>query len=238
MCGKPGYRTDVCPAPVPEAERCSLCSKTGLDASHPHECDPGCVLCGGSHATASRDCPHRYRQPAATKRLLEQAGRARDCSRKPSGDHKKQQESSNVAGNHTSVRQSRPRSKKWATSRSKSGSWSRRPQSAQKHTEHEKTSREPSPALKSTRPQVSWAPKVTYKGTKNSSKTTESPIIEQLISTIEKQNRTLAQLQQLVAQQKQEIEYLRQATTQRNQCPQISSANSADGERPMAPSTT
>ncbi|KAL1438636.1 hypothetical protein MTO96_047885 [Rhipicephalus appendiculatus] len=64
MCGKSGHRTDVCPAPVPETQRCALCGKTGLDASQPHECHPSCALCGGSHATGCRECPGRYRQPA------------------------------------------------------------------------------------------------------------------------------------------------------------------------------
>ncbi|KAL1485576.1 hypothetical protein MTO96_010044 [Rhipicephalus appendiculatus] len=67
MCGKAGHRTDVCPAPVPETERCALCGKTGLDASQPHECHPSCALCGGSHATGCRECPRRYRQPAPAK---------------------------------------------------------------------------------------------------------------------------------------------------------------------------
>ncbi|KAL1486123.1 hypothetical protein MTO96_047093 [Rhipicephalus appendiculatus] len=64
MCGKAGHRTDVCPASVPDTERCALCGKTGLDASQPHECHPSCALCGGSHATGCRECPRRYRLPA------------------------------------------------------------------------------------------------------------------------------------------------------------------------------
>ncbi|KAH8024031.1 hypothetical protein HPB51_020789 [Rhipicephalus microplus] len=73
-CGKPGHQTDVWPAPVPENERCSLCGKTGLDASQQHECHPSCVLCGGSHVTSSRDCPWRYSQPASGKPFVQQTG--------------------------------------------------------------------------------------------------------------------------------------------------------------------
>ncbi|KAH8022889.1 hypothetical protein HPB51_006247 [Rhipicephalus microplus] len=109
MWGKSGHRTDACPAPVTETEGCSLGGKTGLEARQPHECHPSSVLCGGSHATGSRDCPRRYRQPASAKPLVQQAGQASDHSRTPSGDHKKLQRSNNVAGNDTSARSSRPR---------------------------------------------------------------------------------------------------------------------------------
>ncbi|KAH8040738.1 hypothetical protein HPB51_012053 [Rhipicephalus microplus] len=87
----------------------------------------------------------RYHQPATAKPLVQQAGQARDHSRKRSGDYKAQQKSSNVTGNDTSARSSRPRFKKRAASRSKSRSRARGPQSTQKHTKHDKTSTAPSP---------------------------------------------------------------------------------------------
>ncbi|KAL3171022.1 hypothetical protein MRX96_013914 [Rhipicephalus microplus] len=94
----------------------------------------------------------------SAKPLVQQAGQARDRIRTPSGDHEEQQKSSNVVGNDTSNRSSRSRSKKRAAFCSKSLSRSRGPQSAQKHTEHEKTSTAPSPALKSTSPQPDMHP--------------------------------------------------------------------------------
>ncbi|KAL1443734.1 hypothetical protein MTO96_030198 [Rhipicephalus appendiculatus] len=209
MCGKAGHRTDVCPAPVPETERCALCGKTGLDASQPHECHPSCALCGGSHATGCRECPRRYHQPAPAKPPGQQAGQTRDCSRTPSGDRQGQEESINAAGNDTPKSTSRSRSKKRAPSRSKSRSQSRSrsrsrgAQPVQRPNERSQTSAAPAPALKLTGPQVSWASKVASQGPQNSSQNTESPLIEQLLGTIEKQNRMLTELKQLVAQQRQ-----------------------------------
>ncbi|KAH7954050.1 hypothetical protein HPB49_015246 [Dermacentor silvarum] len=111
-CGKPGHCTDVCPAPVPENERCALCGKTGVDASQPHECHPRCVLCGGPHVSGSRDCPRRYRQPAPSKPANPPAGQTRGRSRTPTRHHNGQRDITSVAGKETRER---------STSRSRSG---------------------------------------------------------------------------------------------------------------------
>ncbi|KAH7981255.1 hypothetical protein HPB49_022740 [Dermacentor silvarum] len=256
-CGKPGHRTDVCPAPVPENERCALCGKTGVDASQPHECHPRCVLCGGPHVAGSRDCPRRYRQPAPSKSANPPAGQTRGRSRTPTRHHNGQRDITSVAGKETrerSTSRSRSGNRVGSPSRSRSRSKGRRSRSqskgrrsrsrssgrrpAQQHTRQGQTTSTP-PVLKLTGPQVSWASVVASPRTQNSSRNTESPIIAQLQSTIEQQNRTLAQLQQLVAQQQQEISRLRQEI-QRNKCPQTTptAATSADCEMSPASSET
>ncbi|KAH7941073.1 hypothetical protein HPB49_009763 [Dermacentor silvarum] len=256
-CGKPGHRTDVCPAPVPENERCALCGKTGVDASQPHECHPRCVLCGGPHVAGSRECPRRYRQPAPSKSANPPAGQTRGRSRTPTRHHNGQRDITSVAGKETrerSTSRSRSGNRVGSPSRSRSRSKGRRSRSqskgrrsrsrssgrrpAQQHTRQGQTTSTP-PVLKLTGPQVSWASVVASPRTQNSSRNTESPIIAQLQSTIEQQNRTLAQLQQLVAQQQQEISCLRQEI-QGNKCPQTTptAATSADCEMSPASSET
>ncbi|KAH7933962.1 hypothetical protein HPB49_019691 [Dermacentor silvarum] len=151
-CGKPGHRTDVCPAPVPENERCALCGKTGVDASQPHECHPRCVLCGGPHVAGSRDCPRRYRQPAPSKSANPPAGQTRGRSRTPTRHHNGQRDITSVAGKETRER-SRSRSKGRRSRsqskgrRSRSRSSGRRP--AQQHTRQGQTTSTP-PVLKLT----------------------------------------------------------------------------------------
>ncbi|KAH7970656.1 hypothetical protein HPB49_013271 [Dermacentor silvarum] len=256
-CGKPGHRTDVCPAPVPENERCALCGKTGVDASQPHECHPRCVLCGGPHVAGSRDCPRRYRQPAPSKSANPPASQTRGRSRTPTRHHNGQRDITSVAGKETrerSTSRSRSENRVGSPSRSRSRSKGRRSRSqskgrrsrsrssgrrpAQQHTRQGQTTSTP-PVLKLTGPQVSWASVVASPRTQNSSRNTESLIIAQLQSTIEQQNRTLAQLQQLVAQQQQEISRLRQEI-QGNKCPQTTptAATSADCEMSPASSET
>ncbi|KAH7953846.1 hypothetical protein HPB49_013058 [Dermacentor silvarum] len=127
-CGKPGHRTDVCPAPVPENERCALCGKTGVDASQPHECHPRRVLCGGPHVAGSRDCPRRYRQPAPSKSANPSAGQTRGRSGTPTRHHNRQRDISSVAGRETRER---------STSRSRSGNrLSSTPGRARRHPRH------------------------------------------------------------------------------------------------------
>ncbi|KAH7979558.1 hypothetical protein HPB49_009870 [Dermacentor silvarum] len=189
-CGKPGHRTDVCPAPVPENERCALCGKTGMDASQPHECHPGCVLCGGPHVAGSRDCPRRCRQPAPSKPANPPAGQTRGRSRTPTRHHNGQRDITSVAGKETREKStsrsrsgnrvgspSRSRSRgcqSWSRSkgrRSRSRSSGRRP--AQQHTRQGQTTSTP-PVLKLTGPQVSGASVVASPRTQNSSRNTES----------------------------------------------------------------
>ncbi|KAH7959683.1 hypothetical protein HPB49_013040 [Dermacentor silvarum] len=106
-CGNPGHRTDVCPAPVPENERCSLCGKTGLHASQPHECHPRCVLYGGPHVAGSRDCPRRCRQPAPSKSASPPAGETRGRSRTPTRNHNGQRGIDSRVFRSVSIRQIR-----------------------------------------------------------------------------------------------------------------------------------
>ncbi|KAH7981211.1 hypothetical protein HPB49_022420 [Dermacentor silvarum] len=162
-CGKPGHRTDVCPAPVPENERRALCGKTGVDASQRHECHPRGVLCGGPHVAGCRDCPRRYRQPAPSKPANLPAGQTRGRSRTPTRHHNGQRDITRVAGKET-----RERSASWSRSGNRAGSpsrsrsrsrgrrsWSRssgrRP--AQQHTRQGQTTTTP-PVLKLTGPQM------------------------------------------------------------------------------------
>ncbi|KAH7954438.1 hypothetical protein HPB49_018439 [Dermacentor silvarum] len=170
-CGKPGHRTDVCPAPVPENERCALCGKTGVDASQPHECHPRCVLCGGPHVAGSRDCPRRYRQPAPSKSANPPAGQTRGRSRTPTRHHNGQRDITSVAGKETrerSTSRSRSGNRVGSPSRSRSRSKGRRSLSqskgrrsrsrssgrrpAQQHTRQGQTTSTP-PVLKLTGPQ-------------------------------------------------------------------------------------
>ncbi|KAL3189593.1 hypothetical protein MRX96_002628 [Rhipicephalus microplus] len=68
------------------------------------------------------------------------------------------QKSSHVAGNDTHAGSPRPQSKKRVTFRSTSWSRSRGPKSAQEHTESDKNFTAPSPAVKSTGPQLCVPP--------------------------------------------------------------------------------
>lgn len=62
LCGTVGHRADTCPNP--NQDRCGLCGQhapfvEGMRA--PHECNAKCAVCGGGHATNSRDCAAKYR---------------------------------------------------------------------------------------------------------------------------------------------------------------------------------
>ncbi|KAL1482411.1 hypothetical protein MTO96_050328 [Rhipicephalus appendiculatus] len=85
MCGKSGHRTDVCPAPVPETERCALCGKTGLDASQPHKCHQAVRSVAGRTLpavdTARADIANQPPPSPQASRLAKHA-----TSRTPSGD--------------------------------------------------------------------------------------------------------------------------------------------------------
>ncbi|KAL1485221.1 hypothetical protein MTO96_032096 [Rhipicephalus appendiculatus] len=81
MCGKSGHRTDVCPAPVPETERCALCGKTRTGrVATTRVPSKLCALwwVESAHADIAN-------QPTPSP-PGQQAGRTRDCSRTPSGD--------------------------------------------------------------------------------------------------------------------------------------------------------
>ncbi|CAN7949603.1 unnamed protein product [Ixodes pacificus] len=64
QCGAAGHRADACPNLQPNT--CGLC---GLQAPlvegvrAPHNCVPRCSVCGGAHATNSRDCAAKFRTP-------------------------------------------------------------------------------------------------------------------------------------------------------------------------------
>ncbi|KAL3217697.1 hypothetical protein MRX96_050961 [Rhipicephalus microplus] len=106
----------------------------------------GSTMLKALQSSSSEKPTKMYRCPEAVH--------ARDRNRTQFDDHKKQQEGSNVAGDDTSFRSSKPRFKKRVASRFKSRSWFRGTSSAQKHTEHYVMPTETSPALKSTGPQL------------------------------------------------------------------------------------
>ncbi|KAH7945353.1 hypothetical protein HPB49_009953 [Dermacentor silvarum] len=67
LCGTIGHQADSCPNPAN--------AKFGLRAQQaelveevltPYECNPKCVVCGGSQATNSRESTAKYRQPKMT----------------------------------------------------------------------------------------------------------------------------------------------------------------------------
>ncbi|KAH7933237.1 hypothetical protein HPB49_010652 [Dermacentor silvarum] len=64
QCGAVGHRADACPNLQPNT--CGLC---GLHAPlvegvrAPHNCVTRCSVCGGAHATNSRDCAAKFRTP-------------------------------------------------------------------------------------------------------------------------------------------------------------------------------
>ncbi|KAH7941126.1 hypothetical protein HPB49_010254 [Dermacentor silvarum] len=62
LCGAVGHRADACPNTQPSI--CGLCGQEaplveGVRA--PHECVPRCSVCGGGHATNSRECAAKFR---------------------------------------------------------------------------------------------------------------------------------------------------------------------------------
>ncbi|KAH7950147.1 hypothetical protein HPB49_020138 [Dermacentor silvarum] len=73
LCGTVGHRADSCPNPA--NAKCGLCGQQGdlvEGVRTPHEYNPKCAVCGGSHATNSRECKAKYRQPKMT--TLQQSG--------------------------------------------------------------------------------------------------------------------------------------------------------------------
>ncbi|KAH7949145.1 hypothetical protein HPB49_005599 [Dermacentor silvarum] len=67
LCGTVGHRADSCPNPA--NAKCGLCGQQAElveGVRTPHECNPKCAVCGGSHATNSRECTAKYRQPKTT----------------------------------------------------------------------------------------------------------------------------------------------------------------------------
>lgn len=95
QCHESGHRATACPQPS-----VSVCHQCGLrDPQLGHTCEPKCNLCGGSHLTAAKGCPKRFKEPyllrkrelekrraeerASRKDLHEQRGRPRDRSTTP-----------------------------------------------------------------------------------------------------------------------------------------------------------
>ncbi|KAH6929609.1 hypothetical protein HPB50_003121 [Hyalomma asiaticum] len=73
VCGTVEHRADTCPNP--SQDRCGLCGQQapfveGVRA--PHECNVKCALCGGGHATNSKDCAAKYGKD--TKIAAQKAG--------------------------------------------------------------------------------------------------------------------------------------------------------------------
>ncbi|KAH7970205.1 hypothetical protein HPB49_000857 [Dermacentor silvarum] len=67
LCGTVGHRADSCPNPA--NAKCDLYGQQAElveGVRTPHECNPKCAVCGGSHATNSRECTAKYRQPKMT----------------------------------------------------------------------------------------------------------------------------------------------------------------------------
>ncbi|KAH7959972.1 hypothetical protein HPB49_015755 [Dermacentor silvarum] len=71
QCGAVGHRADACPN-----LQSNTCGLFGLHAPlvegvrAPHNCVPRCSVCGGAHATNSRDCAAKFRTPKmAAKRV-------------------------------------------------------------------------------------------------------------------------------------------------------------------------
>lgn len=63
-CGRVGHRQDVCPDPTNKI--CGKCGMKGDPEGHP--CTPKCILCGGAHESASKECPARFRTPYIIKK--------------------------------------------------------------------------------------------------------------------------------------------------------------------------
>ncbi|KAH6946057.1 hypothetical protein HPB50_011354 [Hyalomma asiaticum] len=80
-CGVVGHQKDTCPNP--RQDTCGLCAqqvplvKEGVRA--PHECVPVCSVCGGAHATNSRACTAKYRNP---KMAAQQGGKSKSATKK------------------------------------------------------------------------------------------------------------------------------------------------------------
>ncbi|KAH7948906.1 hypothetical protein HPB49_003395 [Dermacentor silvarum] len=67
LCATVRHRVDSCPNPA--NAKCDLCGQQvelveGVRT--PHVCNPKCAVCGGSHATNSRECTAKYRRPKMT----------------------------------------------------------------------------------------------------------------------------------------------------------------------------
>ncbi|KAH6922669.1 hypothetical protein HPB50_017508 [Hyalomma asiaticum] len=81
VCGTVGHRADTCPNP--SQDRCGLCGQQapfveGVRA--PHECHVKCALCGGDHATNSKDCAAKYRKDT---KMAAQKGAKNNSAKKP-----------------------------------------------------------------------------------------------------------------------------------------------------------
>ncbi|XP_049274288.1 uncharacterized protein LOC125759484 [Rhipicephalus sanguineus] len=85
LCGAVGHRADACPNTQPNT--CGLCGQQaplveGVRA--PHECVPRCSVCGGGHATNSRECAAKFR---THKMLAPKGGAKKKSAAKKKGRH-------------------------------------------------------------------------------------------------------------------------------------------------------
>lgn len=85
LCGVVGHRADACPNTQPNT--CGLCGQQaplveGVRA--PHECVPRCSVCGGGHATNSRECAAKFR---THKMLAPKGGAKKKSAAKKKGRH-------------------------------------------------------------------------------------------------------------------------------------------------------
>ncbi|XP_072145253.1 uncharacterized protein [Dermacentor andersoni] len=58
VCCQQGHRSDVCP--TPDAKACKQCGMQNPPKDH--QCTPRCLICGGNHATGSRECQDRLKK--------------------------------------------------------------------------------------------------------------------------------------------------------------------------------
>ncbi|CAN8021060.1 unnamed protein product, partial [Ixodes persulcatus] len=137
QCGAVGHRADACPTLQPNT--CGLC---GLQAPlvegvrAPHSCVPRCSVCGGAHATNSRDCAAKFRTPKmaaqtggkknmAPKNKSRHLGPPGDQSRRETSNTTKPAPPTGGAGKRPST-ESPPHGgleKRAAEKRGKTGSW-------------------------------------------------------------------------------------------------------------------
>ncbi|XP_065302789.1 uncharacterized protein [Dermacentor albipictus] len=135
-CGQQGHRSDVCP--TPDAKACRQCG--ARNPPEGHQCQPKCLVCGGDHATGSRDCKERLKQfkelrgPAYGGRQSRQKSRSgQQQQQQQQQQHRKRWLSSE--GDHSQSRnQSQERrgsSRSRSRNRSRSRSRTNAPQSSQ-----------------------------------------------------------------------------------------------------------
>lgn len=86
-CGQVGHRKDVCPTPT--ARVCFACGKQNPGQNHQDVCKPRCKLCGGPHATGTKNCKNKFKTPFQVKKrqwkraLEEEKARANVAAQQP-----------------------------------------------------------------------------------------------------------------------------------------------------------